>query len=177
MWEYNYTDEFYHHGIKGMKWGVRRLESKGGSYTRRGIKKINESLESYDAAKQRLDSSRKSGDKQGTRLAKADMRAANRQAKRDYKSLKNDYKADQGKALYANGKTITRNLIKNARAQSAIVAGSFLLNIALRATGNQQVANMVSSTVAIGGTAVNAFMAGKTIRDNSRLRAYYGHGG
>ena len=176
MWEYNCTDELYHHGIKGMKWGVRRYESKGGSYTRRGIKKINKSFEDYDSAKQRRDSSKKSGDKQGARLAKADMRAAKRQANRDYKSLKKDYKADQGKALYADGKTITGNLIKNTRAQSAIVAGSLLLNTALRATGNRKVANMVSNTVAIGGTAVNAFMAGKTMRENSRLRAYYGHG-
>lgn len=74
-------------------------------------------------------------------------------------------------------KPLLETLSKNARAQSAIVAGSFLLNTALRATGNQQVANMVSNTVAIGGTAVNAFMAGKTMRENSRLRSYYGHGG
>ena len=34
MWEYNYYDnEFYHHGIKGMKWGVRRTPAQLGHET------------------------------------------------------------------------------------------------------------------------------------------------
>ena len=35
MWEYNYyaDNELYHHGIKGMKWGVRRTPSQLGHDT------------------------------------------------------------------------------------------------------------------------------------------------
>lgn len=31
-----YTDELYHHGIKGMHWGIRRYQNADGSYTDAG---------------------------------------------------------------------------------------------------------------------------------------------
>ena len=34
--DYRYTDEIYHHGIKGQKWGVRRFQNKDGSLTQAG---------------------------------------------------------------------------------------------------------------------------------------------
>ena len=39
MWSYQYSDELYHHGIKGMKWGVRRYQKKDGSLTSAGKKR------------------------------------------------------------------------------------------------------------------------------------------
>ena len=32
-------NELYHHGIKGMRWGVRRYQNKDGSLTHQGKKK------------------------------------------------------------------------------------------------------------------------------------------
>ena len=41
--DYRYTDEIYHHGIKGQKWGVRRFQNKDGSLTSAGRKRYNDS--------------------------------------------------------------------------------------------------------------------------------------
>lgn len=37
---YEYPDYLMHHGIKGMRWGVRRYQNKDGSLTNAGKKHV-----------------------------------------------------------------------------------------------------------------------------------------
>lgn len=41
MWDYNHSPELKHHGVLGMKWGVRRYQNKDGSLTSKGRKHLD----------------------------------------------------------------------------------------------------------------------------------------
>lgn len=164
-----------HHGIKGMKWGVRRYQNKDGSYTKKGLERYRKSEAKYYDAKKKVVQSKINNDRAGMKSAKNEAKLAKRELNKNYDRLKTDYLADQGKDLYKKGKTITYNAQKNASLQTAIVAGSFIANKLLSRYADRKVANISSSAIAIGGTAVNAILAAKGSYEAKRLRAYYAH--
>ena len=59
MSTYNY--ELYHHGVKGMKWGIRRFQKKNGSLTPAGKRRYSDDVydkkNAYKAAKKAYDNS------------------------------------------------------------------------------------------------------------------------
>lgn len=90
MWEYNHTDELYHHGIKGMKWGVRRA--------RRQNAKVDKSFKKWKENSNKKANAIDLGKKANIARMDYERDRSNKELKKTYKQANREYK----KALNSN---------------------------------------------------------------------------
>lgn len=174
MWEYNHSDELYHYGVLGMKWGVHRYQNYDGSYTKKGMLKYNESMEAYNKANDRYKTIKKNkGSKADTTNARVARQKAERKLKKDYKHLKQDKLGDKGKVLYSKGYRM-RGVRKVEKALADIGGLSIAASYGAYKLGYPTATNAL---FAIGGASIVASGATSTVRmvNNRKLRAYYNH--
>ena len=180
MWQYNDatflanhndSNSLIHYGITGMKWGVRRYQNYDGSYTQRGLSRYRKSEAKYDEAEKKYRDTKVSGDRVATKKARQELRDAKRNVKRDYKQLKSDRMADEGKKLYGKGLTISENNRRQKLVETVALGASFASEYLSRQY-NVPVAGYLASAAA-GYTILGAEMVRRS--RNKKLRAYYGH--
>lgn len=180
-----YNDYLMHHGIKGMKWGVRRFQNYDGSYTKTGMKHYRQSEAAYDDSNRRYKSAKtsyKTAKKTGRDVesaresferAKTEREMAKRQLSKDYDQLKRDKAGDKGKRLYQSGKTITGTNQKIEYA-TAVIGGGMMVASYLAQNGNMKAAKITGAATGVA-TAGLAIAAAKGAVEAKYLRAYYSH--
>lgn len=177
---YEGNSELYHHGIKGMKWGVRRYQNFDGSYTQAGVKRYQKSMDEYDRKEATYKMAKASGDKVKTTNARIEMNKAKRQVKKDYNHLKEDKKADKGKELYSKGYRISGNrMVRNILITSGGLLGSAAVYNESNGNpyGGKYADKANKAAYAAGGALIAAGIINQcsTWVLDSQLRAYYSH--
>lgn len=107
--------ELYHHGIKGMRWGVRRYQNKNGTLTAAGKKRYSDDPElarqknDFKAAKSRYEESTKALNKASDRysyLPTSNNRKELEKARDNFANDKNSYA--RAKLTYKTNKEVAR---------------------------------------------------------------------
>lgn len=144
MWQYQNTDELYHHGVLGQRWGFRRYQNADGTLTPAGRRRANKLAEQYaKVTGKKLIVKKKSvqGNEKQKPKTISEMSDQEIQQKINRINLENTYKKllsqqPQNMKKISRGKAFVNNIKKNVISPALTDAGRTLLGNFIKKKGN-----------------------------------------
>jgi hypothetical protein len=143
MWQYQNTDELYHHGVPGQRWGFRRYQNPDGTLTPAGRRRANKLAEKYaEVTGKKLIVKKKSvqGNEKPKPKTISEMSDQEIQAKINRMRLEDTYMSmiasRAPKPQVSRGKRFINNIKRNVIAPALTDAGRTLLENLVKKKGN-----------------------------------------
>ena len=143
MWQYQNTDELYHHGVPGQRWGFRRYQNPDGTLTPAGRRRANKLAEKYaKVTGKKLIVKKKSvqGNEKPKPKTISEMSDQEIQAKINRMRLEDTYMSmiasRAPKPQVSRGKRFVNNIKRNVIAPALTEAGRTLLGNLIKKKGN-----------------------------------------
>ena len=143
MWQYQNTDELYHHGVPGQRWGFRRYQNPDGTLTLAGRRRANKLAEKYaKVTGKKLIVKKRSvqGNEKQKPKTISEMSDQEIQAKINRMRLEDTYMSmiasRAPKPQVSRGKRFVNNIKRNVIAPALTEAGRTLLGNLIKKKGN-----------------------------------------